>query len=758
MANIQSNLNKIKNAVLGVDVRDSIHDGIKAINEEVENTTNRQVQLEGTFDELVINVGNSNTELLDIRIDIKGKEHETAGSAIREQFKKIDSYYELNRNVNIFEQDNYLVGYYIENSSSLGGYSILKASSGVGKIAVVNIKPNTQYSIVKGENTVVDGSRTMFIYATDSELFNQGDERRKIDGVYGRIYETKVTFTTTSTDNYLYIYFSDDVNSTEYIQVTEGVQDSFVSSELNYNPTEKLNVYNKDEIKEQVKNLNNHLNDLQSLYKVNEKINIFEQDNYLVGYYIENSSSLGGYSILKASSGVGKIAVVNIKPNTQYSIVKGENTVVDGSRTMFIYATDSELFNQGDERRKIDGVYGRIYETKVTFTTTSTDNYLYIYFSDDVNSTEYIQVTEGVQDSFVSSELNYNPTEKLNVYNKDEIKELLKSPNTPNKGNNILNYYIPCDKMKDYTIVDNTYNELLDLTSFNSAFDSLVDNRYVTKSVIGNEGSSNSYPINTYRFKPTSPIVANKTKSQVLPKLIITGCIHGSEKPSALALLNLCKNLKDKWQGNEFLTYLRFNVELIVVPVLNPWGYVNNRRGNFNHVDLNRNFDYKWANQGSTDSSSDNYRGTSANSEKETQAIINLVNSEKEGLIGLIDIHALGSGDTSWELLYRQEISNQENEDIFLQIASSNLSETTSKGIAECNIPIDISTQIGKIGIGYSSAAIDNYFNSQGINSSCCEVAYRYVDGINYHTDVNKLNTYFVATNIKNFINTFLYM
>ena len=511
-------------------------------------------------------------------------------------------------------------------------------------------------------------------------------------------------------------------------------------------------------VREQIKYLNNYSNNLKSLYELNEKINIFEQDNYLTGYYIENSSSLGGYSILNSSSGVGKIAVVKIKPNTKYSIVKGENTIVDGSLKMFVYATDSNLFNQGDARRKIDGIYGRIYETKVTFTSTSTDNYLYIYFSDDVNSTDYIQVTEGEETKFISNVIQYNPSEKLNVYNKEEVKELIKSSITQNKENNILNYYIPCDKMKDYTIVDNTYNELLDLTSFNSAFDSLVDEVYSSKITIGNEGSSNSYPINAYRFKPTSPIVANKTKSQVLPKLIITGCIHGSEKPSALALLNLCKNLKDKWQGNEFLTYLRFNVELIVVPVLNPWGYVNNRRGNFNHVDLNRNFDYKWANQGSTDSSSDNYRGTSANSEKETQAIINLVNSEKKGLIGLIDIHALGSGDTSWELLYRQEISNQEYEDIFLQIASSNLSETTSKGIAECNIPIDINTQIGKIGIGYSSAAIDNYFNSIGVISSCCEVAYRYVDGTNYHTDVNKLNTYFVTTNIKNFINTFLYM
>ena len=82
MANIQSNLNKIKNAVLGVDVRDSIHDGIKAINEEVEDTTDRQVQLEGTFDELVINAGNSNAEVAAARVDSTGKSHGTLGKRL----------------------------------------------------------------------------------------------------------------------------------------------------------------------------------------------------------------------------------------------------------------------------------------------------------------------------------------------------------------------------------------------------------------------------------------------------------------------------------------------------------------------------------------------------------------------------------------------------------------------------------------------------------------------------------------------------
>lgn len=49
MANINKELNDIKNAVYGKEVRGSIHDGIKKINEEVENTTDRQDSVEAQF-------------------------------------------------------------------------------------------------------------------------------------------------------------------------------------------------------------------------------------------------------------------------------------------------------------------------------------------------------------------------------------------------------------------------------------------------------------------------------------------------------------------------------------------------------------------------------------------------------------------------------------------------------------------------------------------------------------------------------------
>lgn len=69
MASIKSYLDNIKNAVFGKDVRGSIHDGIDEINKEVESTTNRQVNLDATFKQLIINSGESNAEIVAARHD-----------------------------------------------------------------------------------------------------------------------------------------------------------------------------------------------------------------------------------------------------------------------------------------------------------------------------------------------------------------------------------------------------------------------------------------------------------------------------------------------------------------------------------------------------------------------------------------------------------------------------------------------------------------------------------------------------------------
>lgn len=67
MANIKTHLNNIKNALFGNEVRGSIHDGIDAINKEVEGTTKEQQKLSDTFKNLTINAGNSNAEIVAAR-------------------------------------------------------------------------------------------------------------------------------------------------------------------------------------------------------------------------------------------------------------------------------------------------------------------------------------------------------------------------------------------------------------------------------------------------------------------------------------------------------------------------------------------------------------------------------------------------------------------------------------------------------------------------------------------------------------------
>ena len=84
MANIKKHLDNIKGALYGKDVRSSIHDGIDAINKEVESTTGRQVDLESTFDQLVINAGNSNAEIVDARVKADGTSYTKLGDRLNE--------------------------------------------------------------------------------------------------------------------------------------------------------------------------------------------------------------------------------------------------------------------------------------------------------------------------------------------------------------------------------------------------------------------------------------------------------------------------------------------------------------------------------------------------------------------------------------------------------------------------------------------------------------------------------------------------
>lgn len=82
MANIKNYIENIRSAIFGKEVRGSLADGLDAINKETENTTSRQRHLENTFDQLIINEGNSNAEIVDARVGENGTSFEKLGDRL----------------------------------------------------------------------------------------------------------------------------------------------------------------------------------------------------------------------------------------------------------------------------------------------------------------------------------------------------------------------------------------------------------------------------------------------------------------------------------------------------------------------------------------------------------------------------------------------------------------------------------------------------------------------------------------------------
>ncbi|SQJ13748.1 hypothetical phage peptidase [Staphylococcus auricularis] len=174
----------------------------------------------------------------------------------------------------------------------------------------------------------------------------------------------------------------------------------------------------------------------------------------------------------------------------------------------------------------------------------------------------------------------------------------------------------------------------------NAFVNPLVDNDYVTKKTIGKD-QSGKYNVYRYTFEPQH---YSKT-------LLITSCIHGNETSGFFSMCHITNMLVNEWEKHPQLAYMRKNVRLIWVPMVNPWGFANQERENVNNCDLNRNFDYNWDKSGGTDPAEKNYKGKAPFSEAESQNMRQLVQSIS-GLTAHIDLHDIISVKADYCLFY----------------------------------------------------------------------------------------------------------
>ncbi|MDB2086620.1 hypothetical protein [Clostridium paraputrificum] len=129
MANISGILEKIRKAIYGKEVRGSLADGLEAINNETENTTVRQKKLETTFNDLIINAGNSNAEIVDAR----GGE-----TKLKDRLDKFDEKLGEKSNIIVCEEipsvkkENTFYFKVTEKQSASGGNQNIKVSPNMG--------------------------------------------------------------------------------------------------------------------------------------------------------------------------------------------------------------------------------------------------------------------------------------------------------------------------------------------------------------------------------------------------------------------------------------------------------------------------------------------------------------------------------------------------------------------------------------------------------------------------------------------------
>jgi protein MpaA len=106
------------------------------------------------------------------------------------------------------------------------------------------------------------------------------------------------------------------------------------------------------------------------------------------------------------------------------------------------------------------------------------------------------------------------------------------------------------------------------------------------------------------------PIEAVEVGNRSGPPVLVIGCIHGNET-GGIAIARALERLSPR------------DLDLWIVPDLNPDGFAAGTRQNGHGVDLNRNFPWRWARHGTR--GDQHYSGPSPLSEPESRALAALI-------------------------------------------------------------------------------------------------------------------------------------
>ena len=284
--------------------------------------------------------------------------------------------------------------------------------------------------------------------------------------------------------------------------------------------------------------------------------------------------------------------------------------------------------------------------------------------------------------------------------------------------------FAPVEIGNNYILPDGIY-EYPTITEVYGRYDTLISQnaQYISKSILGKDTTGN-YDIFKLNLNEKEYFNTNNPNSQLhgkKPKIIIIAGIHGHEQAGVLSTYYMIEALCNSWKTDERLEYLRFNVELEVIPIVYPDGYVTDSYKNVTGVNLQTNFPYNWG--AYPDPSSHVYGGAEPASEVEVGYIMDLINENLDSLL-FIDMHS-----AEWTVDFQEGIDSAfyflQSPDKFYNQRLDQATKYTIESLSRLmkkNYPIEGTNLLSRIQWREGSGTADAYASSKGVTSTVLEV------------------------------------
>jgi len=127
--------------------------------------------------------------------------------------------------------------------------------------------------------------------------------------------------------------------------------------------------------------------------------------------------------------------------------------------------------------------------------------------------------------------------------------------------------------------------------SFYTEWNDLVSQYPLYFSAAEPELSSDPDEENTIRWYTYNPVDFMPSEYLHKPiKVIVIAGQHGYEKTTSLGLYYFVRDMLEHWWEDPFLNFIHNHVQLIMLPLANPYGFDHVTRRNAHDIDLNRNY------------------------------------------------------------------------------------------------------------------------------------------------------------------------